>query len=181
MSLEKNEMENVKEKILQNDDYMKWLEKFTNRYPSFYENDLSGRGCNDIQNRRNLDLLFEVVDEYAEANYFYPKTTRQGIHFHIKYNGVGYKIGFASKNAKFYCERTEPMEDAIDFHYIQKNTTHPHAYFVESELYHIADSIKKLMVLGLEPENIEKLLEKRVDKCKKEKQNKQKVKTPKNN
>lgn len=183
MSLEKSEIENIKEKILQNDDYMKWLEKFTNRYPSFYEYDWVLTGCTkeDEQNIKQIGFLYEVVEEYAEANYFNATATKQGIYYQIKYNGVSYKVGFTSSSSKFYCERTEPMKMAIDFRYIQRNIKHSHAYFIESELYHIANSINRLMKLGMESENIKEELEATVDKCKTQESNKKKVKTPKNN
>lgn len=183
MSLEKSEIENIKEKILQNDDYMKWLEKFTNRYPSFYEYDWVLTGCTeeDKKNIKNIGFLYEVVEEYAEANYFYPKFIDQEVCYQIKYNGVGYKLGFTKINSKFYCEKIESMKMAIDFRYIQRNIKHSHAYFIESELYHIANSINRLMKLGMESENIKEELEATVDKCKTQESNKKKVKTPKNN
>ena len=183
MSLEKSEIENIKEQLLQNNDYMKWLEKFTNRYETFYEYDWVLTGCTkeDEQNIKHIGLLYEVVDEYAEANYFNATATKQGIYYQIKYNGVGYKVGFTSSSSKFYCERTEPMEDAINFCYIQEKRKHPHAYFIETEFYHIADSINKLMELGMEPDNIKEQLEITVDKCIEQESNKKKIKTPNNN
>ncbi len=184
MEFQKKDFEAQKEKLFKDDRYMNWLERFMSRCNLFYEGDEVTRYYlteEDKQNIKNIDVLYEFIEDYAEENYFETTLKNQKSYYSIKYNGIGYRVGISLSNAKFYCEKTEATEEAIDFHFIQENRKHPHAYLIDTQFYHIADGINKLMELGMTPENIEEQLEITVQKCKENESNKKKVKTPKNN
>ena len=167
MNLEKKNFEEQKEKLLKNNDYMNWLENFTNRYPSFYEYDWVLEGCSeeDIQNIQNIDVLYEVIEDYAVENYFKTTLENKGAFYLIKCNDVGYKVGMQFGNSKFYCERTEVTEEAINFGFIQTNTKHRRSYFIDTQFYYITDAINKLMELGMDLDSIEEQLQITVHKC----------------
>ena len=94
-----------KEKILENEEYIKSLEECTT------ENEKTI----DRINGENLEPLFLVIEDYAEENYIYPIGDTFGWHYTISYNGNNYNIGFTrGQGTFFYCTRTED-ESMLDF------------------------------------------------------------------
>ena len=68
--------ENKMKNMLSTTNYIEWLIEFTKKYESFTDSswlynpeELSE---NDFNNVSDLNLLYEIIDHYAEKNYIYP-------------------------------------------------------------------------------------------------------------
>ena len=102
---------NKQKEIQSNPKYINWLEKFTERYPRFTDDDIlyekKFKSAEDIDGVNNLSLLYNVIEEYAQKNYIYlEKNSDFYGSYKIKYNGIGYEIGcMVGQGTLFYCGR----------------------------------------------------------------------------
>lgn len=156
-----NECEkNIRGKILNNSEYMEWLFKFTNKYPSFsdynwlYEPD---KLCEEDRiNIDKLHVLYSIIDDYAHRNYL-PYFGENYLKFYkIRCNDIGYNIGeqLAMGGPSYGCERTMAEDNFVDFNDIITNHILPETpikdYMVKEfekvidELYNIGISIDRI-------------------------------------
>lgn len=122
--IERNEL---RETLLESDEYINWLEQFTIKYPGFSDNDwlhhkkkLPKR---DEINVEKLILFFEKIETYANNNYIYPNSTSNyNYSYNIKHNNIGYNIGIVfGQGGWCFCNRIEPKDDFIDYNDIKNN------------------------------------------------------------
>lgn len=98
-----------KEKILENEEYIKWLEEYVKN-----KNNFTSDSSNE-ENVESLESLYLVIEEYAEENYIYPVEDIFGYHYTISYNKNNYNIGYMTgPETFFYCEKTT-NESMIEF------------------------------------------------------------------
>ena len=117
-----------KEKILESEEYLDWLEEYTEIKEKFTSDD-----SND-ENVQSLEALYLLVEEYAEENYIFPSKTSFGNYYTVKYNGINYNIGYmAGQGIFFYCERTTE-ENLLDFKDILKGKKQPRAELIKLKL-----------------------------------------------
>ena len=99
-----------KERILENDEYMNWLEKYTESKHKFTYDDSRD------ENVESLEALYLVIEEYAEENYVFPN--------------IGYMAG---QEVFFYCERTND-DNILDFEDILEGKKNPRAELIKLKL-----------------------------------------------
>lgn len=108
----KNEVRN---KLVTTEDYVKWLEKFTKDNPDFnsdqwlYFPEKISKYDSD-----NVDLLCEfysVIESYAMKNYIYPTPCDWGGYYSIRYNGKVYEIGLLMGQGAFNFCRTSNINE----------------------------------------------------------------------
>ena len=98
-----------KEKILKSEDYLDWLEEYTEIKEKFTSDD-----SND-ENVQSLEALYLVIEEYGEENYIFPSKTPFGCYYTVKYKDTNYNIGYMTgQGIFFYCEKTNE-ESQINF------------------------------------------------------------------
>ena len=117
-----------KEKILESEEYINWLEQYT-RNKNKFTNDES-----HDENVESLEALYLVIEDYAEENYVFPSKTTFGNYYTVKYNGVDYNIGYmAGQELFFYCERTNE-ESIIEFKDIIEGKQKPNVELIKLKL-----------------------------------------------
>ena len=116
-----NIIEEVGNNIFYSDEYIKWLEDFTSRYPIFANDNFkdSNISFNDSVHVVNLNNFFNFVDRYAIENNLYQEKTSYAKEYYIYYNNIGYSI-MCIKGNIIMCRRI-PIFDInkfIDIKYI---------------------------------------------------------------
>ena len=151
-----------KEKIKTNSDSISWLEKYTDKYPRFTDDEFlfekKVKNVNDKENVEDLGLLFEVINEYANNNYLYAiKDSGYAGHYNIKYHNIGYEIGcMVGQGTLFFCGRTEYIDDNfIDFEDILLNKKQPHVDDIGKKLEGLQTIIATYYNQGVPIEAIE--------------------------
>lgn len=128
-------MEKLKkeEEIGSNPRYINWLERFTEKYPRFTDDDFlynkKIKSAEDIEGIKCLNMLYNVVEQYAQKNYIYlTKNSEYSGSYQIKYNDIGYEIGcMVGQGTLFYCGRVNnPDNTFIDFNDILLNKKQPY-------------------------------------------------------
>lgn len=109
-------------KLVSNDEYMRWLERFTEAYPNFCDDDwlyspesLTEEDYNQVQ---ELQYFFDGITQYALSNGINTKSIEYGFELFVKFNNIGYKIGIMSgQGTIMYVQRCEvPSEESfVDF------------------------------------------------------------------
>lgn len=98
-----------KERILESEEYINWLEAYTQKKDKF-TNDESNE-----ENVQSLEALYLVIEEYGEENYIFPSETPFGCYYTVKYKDTNYNIGYMTgQGIFFYCEKTNE-ESQINF------------------------------------------------------------------
>ena len=98
-----------KEKILENEEYINWLEEYTESKDIFTNDEARD------ENVESLEALYLIIEKYAEDNYIFPSKNTFGYYYTVKYNNMNYNIGYiAGQEVYFYCERTNE-EATINF------------------------------------------------------------------
>lgn len=108
-----------KKEIFSDTNYMKWLENFTIKHPSFasdtwlyFQEQISKE---DNENVGDLYLLYEGIDFYANRNYIYPMTCEFGDYYNIKLDNVCYEIGMLiGQGTLFFCNR-KPLNKDLEY------------------------------------------------------------------
>lgn len=117
-----------KERILENEEYMNWLEKYTESKHKFTYDDSRD------ENVESLEALYLVIEEYAEENYVFPSETTFGSYYTVKYGDINYNIGYmAGQEVFFYCERTND-DNILDFEDILEGKKNPRAELIKLKL-----------------------------------------------
>jgi len=136
--------------ILEHDDYISWLKTFTMKYPDFSDDEWlyfpSEISKNDNENVNDLNLLYEVVENYANKNYIEPTLCDFGNYYSIKHNNIGYDIGILiSQGTLFFCRRCDEDKYFIEFRDIQTNKVQPHTNLINQKLEELTSLINNMI------------------------------------
>ena len=130
---ELDERENKKLEIKSKTNYIEWLERFTEKYPRFTDDDFlynkKIKSSEDIDGINCLSILYDVIEEYAQNNYIYlTENNEYSGSYKIKYNGIGYEIGcMVGQGTLFFCGRiNNPDNTFIEYNDILLNKKQPH-------------------------------------------------------
>jgi len=127
---ELNRKEKEKQKLIENYDYINWLEKFTEseEHSSFASDTWlyfpEKISVEDNANVDKLDMFFEVLQEYCETHLI--ETSVKAMFstnvIHIMHNNIGYEVGLVVGQGAFvYVSREEINENSIEFSAIMNN------------------------------------------------------------
>ena len=112
---EYEEYEKRRRKLVESTDYIKWLEDFTKRYPSFsddtwlYKKDEISK--EDYANVCKISTFFSAIDLYARINYISGIPCEWGEYYSIEYNGKIYEIGtIVGQGAVSFCNTEDVNE-----------------------------------------------------------------------
>lgn len=165
-----------KEEILSNLDYMNWLQDFTAQHYSFSDVSLLDFPLEitdeDKKQIEKLELLYEIIDEYARENYIFPNEGEFDYYFHFKYKNIGYIIGVTvGQGVSCFCKREEinPKILYIDFNDIVNGLKDDKAKMITAKLDDITVSIINLYRQGIPAEAILDTLDKSSEYIKNEK------------
>ena len=142
--------EKSKRRIIENDNYILWLIKFTKEHPRFATDDWlytpSLISKEDNENVTDLGLLFDIIEEYADKNFIPLFPTEWGGYYLIQYNGIGFNIEVASgQGTIFGVERLDEVTPQfIDFKLIQKNVDLESTEEIRSKFVALNEQIKEL-------------------------------------
>ena len=158
-------------KILSNEDYINWLEKFTLNTPRFYCDSCFSPSINSLdnisQNIQDISLLYNAIKNYANDNYIAPIPTVCGDYYSIKHNNVGYQIGIMTgPETIYYCMRTEEEKNYIPFKDIQNNIKTPTAILINNKMEELTKLISSMIdndisydiILGETEKTLQKVL-----------------------
>jgi len=107
------EQERQKRELVEKTDYIKWLEKFTKKYPDFsdqtwlYKQDEISK--EDYENVSKISTFFSVISDFADKYYFpaYVCGSGSGLCYFLKYNDKIYDVGtIVGQGAVSYCYLT---------------------------------------------------------------------------
>ncbi len=129
--------------IISCDSYILWLQYFTLMYSSFTDDEFlynkKSISKENLEQVKKLSLLYKGIRQYADKNYLYPFIFDYEEYFKIKYNDIGYEIGFMSDNKSFYCSRIELSEDGfIDFNDIILDKKQPNTDYIDKNLLQLS-------------------------------------------
>lgn len=144
------------QEMFSNTDYLKWLESFTIENPSFCDDNWlyfpEQISEEDYEKVKNLNLLFEGIELYAQKNYIYPEECSFGWYYNIKFNNVGYEIGtLVGQGTLFYCKRT-PIDEKIeyiDFNDIINGKKRDNADAIAQQLQDLSNKVIELYKNGI--------------------------------
>lgn len=145
------ERERIKKKMIEDTEYIDWLEEFSENNPHF-TSDLQSEGNTD--NIRNLDLLYEIIDAYARKNYIRPHKTKWGYFYILEYKGSLYKIGCSNREYEFYyCNKiSETNREAISFEDVIKGRVSEEADLINLKLEKLNALLSELSAVLTEEE-----------------------------
>ena len=130
-----------KEEILESEEYINWLEEYTERKDKFTNDD------SHDENVEKLEALYLIIEEYAEENFVFSSKTTFGHYYTIKYNNVNYNIGYmAGQEVFFYCERTNE-ENILDFKDILEGKKQPSTELIKLKLNKLNLLINELSLI----------------------------------
>ena len=141
--------------------YMEWIERFTQKQSLFYSDDASDVDefednvtKTDIINISKLERLYDVVNNYANSNYIYPKSLSHGKFYYIQYNDKIYEIGIISSNNKVIsCELKKDIDitECIEIHDIISPSKHvtQRKETIEKEIKKLSDLVDELVENGI--------------------------------
>lgn len=162
-------------KILNNDDYINWLEEFTLDNPKFYcDSWFSSSISSPIikQNIQDISLLYEIIQNYAQENYINPILTVCGNYYQIKHNNIGYHLGIMTgPETIYYCMRSNEEENYIAFKDIQNNKKTQTSLFVNSKMKELTELINSMIDNDISSDIILDETEKTLQKVLKNKKN----------
>ena len=177
--------ENKMKNMLSNTNYIEWLIEFTKKYESFTDNswlynpeELSE---NDFNSVSDLNLLYEIIDHYAEKNYIYPMPCNFGNYYKIKFNNIAFEIGLiAGQGVVNFCNKIELNNDIslefIDYNDIINNKEYAHVQNINRYLSCIERKIMSAYYNGVPAEALKNALKKTIEEIKlKENKEKNKV------
>lgn len=142
--------EKMKNNVL-TEEYMDWLEKFTNQYSSFCDSDwlYSSERLEkkDSENVDRLQYLVEAIEEYCNENYILPTVEEDLEYYPLNYKDSCYKIGKREgQGIVCYCIRTDVYKYGIDFYEVKNNIKRPIVFEFDSKLQaldHMIDILKE--------------------------------------
>lgn len=172
--------EEFRDNITYSTDYIDWLEQFTAKNGSFANDsflyDSKDLTEEDMKRVDEIELFFEVIHDYAEANFIYPKKVDFGAYYSIQHNGIGYNIGMDhGQGGSFYCTRLEkPVEGSLEFKHVMSSVKLPETILAEFQLEQLVALIEKLNSESVPITAIQQTVEHTIQKIKKRNEEKNK-------
>ena len=150
------------EELILSDNYILWLEKFTEKYPNFTDDewfDDNKISYEDNKNVLKIGLLFYKIRRYARDNFIYPKDNIES--YNIEHNNIGYRIGLIDgQGSFFFCERTTPTNDFINLSNIRENIEQPNVRNIKKRLEFLKEYLTKLLKENIPVEAINETTQK---------------------
>ena len=156
----------LRETLLITDEYIQWLEEFTQKYPNFTDNDWLYQKEKlkeeDSFNVEKLILFFERIENYADNNYIYPtKNNNHTSSYNIKHNNIGYNIGIIyGQGGMCFCDRIEAKENFIDYYNIKNNVELNNTKVIKENLESLKLYINSLLEKNIPVEVLREATEK---------------------
>ena len=139
-----------------NDKYMKWLEKFMDKYPRIYEDEFMFNETISYEDKikvLNINNLYEMIRNYAKHYYISDNNEYMDSCYILKYNDNYYKLGLEIDSV--CCIKTKLIKDSyIDFKdissfYNKENTE------IDKKIEYLENVINSLLNSGLSSRTIE--------------------------
>ena len=140
----------IKLDIKTKDNYMNWLEEFTERVGVFIQDDFERPipleiGEDNAKFGKYIYLLYDIIIDYAKKNYLSPNYSKQNISYVIKYHDNVYEIGedLAWGN-EVYCKRLLNYNgEFIDYFDIRNDTVSLKRDIIKKQLNSLDNTIKE--------------------------------------
>lgn len=148
---QKNKIDEEKNEIFSNTNYLKWLETFTKEHQSFVDSDwlYSSEKISkeDNENVSKLHLLYEGIELYAKNHHIYPINCNFWYYYNIKLDNICYEIGvLTGKRTIFICNRM-PLQiniQYIDFNDIINDKKKDNNNIITQQLKELSDKVLEL-------------------------------------
>jgi len=135
------------------DNYLEWLEQFTEKYPNFtdiewlYSKEKITE--NDYENIKTIHLFYEIIEKYAQENYISGTQEYYGKYYIVKNNNFYFRIGIISgQGSIIFFNRHDILEKGfyydIDFNDIRNNKKREFAIEIDKKLDKLAELIKNI-------------------------------------
>lgn len=118
------------EKILENDNYINWLDNFSKDHKYFANNSWGelylGLPKSDINNASDISLFYTMLSEYCYSFKFagYIDARGNDVKFPLKHDDNYYLIGMSSDMQANYCLRLKTGDDSfVDYEDMKKYYT----------------------------------------------------------
>lgn len=166
----------ITEEITKNEDYINWLEGFTNNHKNFADDDWLYHPEKiseyDLSNVYKLSNFFEAIDNYANKNYIYSMVSEFGTNYYVKHNKFGYEIGvIVGQGTMFYVRRerlTKKNSDSfIDYKLIMESKVTDRAKIIVEKLEELDNFLINIANENIPIEAIEETTKKRLQLLKK--------------
>ena len=148
-----NERKKMSNNLINNDDYINWLDDFTKVHPEIIIleipniNYYCGISLDEFVNISFLSDFYKLISKYARKNYIFPNAFDDYENYYvIKVYNVFYEIGVIiddEQDVNFFCRRLQENDEGryfIDFKDIKENK-------VRHEVLHIRKNLKKLVAV----------------------------------
>ena len=150
-------------KIISSEDYILWLTEFSKKYSDFSNDSWLYSHKNidekDSINVEKLNLLYNAIENYANKNFISPIKDNEGQYYSIHYNNIGYNVGIIMyQGSLYFCQRTYPNENSINFKDIMENKKQPKTDFYNHKLAEFTEKIKDLVEIGIPIELIQSVI-----------------------
>lgn len=180
---EKEKEQKILDEIFKTDEYINWLENFTQEHKVFYTTDWLYRqeelSQKDKENLSKIKFLFEKIIEYGNENYIYPNQINEyEYEYYIKHNKMYYKIGInLGQGSSFFVERTEVdnKKTYIDFQNIKTRKISSKTIIIKQQLKELRKLIERLSKNDIPLEAIEEVSTDTIERLKKSKTRKKGV------
>ena len=146
-----NRMEKFQEENTISTKYIDWIAKFSKKHPVIATDYISDVDMDTLpkyvqNNISNLEFFYNMIRNYAEANYIYPVDCSLGEYYSIVHNKVGYHVGVDwGQGVYFYCERLEkPEENAIPYQFIMSTVKMPRTFLIQEKLDEFTSYLEQL-------------------------------------
>ncbi len=164
------ESENIKKmQIIKDDSYINWLESFLNVNETAttfskvtYSGDLTPL---DISNLEKLDLLYAIIERYANHNYIASTAMNEGLGYFVSFRGFFFKIikSHLDKD-EIFCSLAPNIsllssKNIIDFDKIMNDVGIVYDTDLKKSLEELANYIKYLKATGVPSESIRLTIE----------------------
>lgn len=155
--------------IIDSDEYINWLEKYTLKHPKFAHDDfifsIKSKDEDTQDKIYNIKFLYQAIEKYADNNYIMATKTNCGQYYSIVHNNVGYNIGvMIGEETLYYCARTEKNNNYINFKDIQSSKTISSAELINKKMEEINNIIDIMLENNIPSETISQVTEKTIQK-----------------
>lgn len=154
--------------LISNNEYMLWLENFTNNKTVFCDDEWiyfpDKLSKQDNENVDKLNLLYYALERYASDNSINYSGDDYEMYYMIKFNNTGYKIGVShGQGSRYFCERVgiDDFSKYISFKDLQNNIKRK-----QINLQGLSDLINYLYEENIPLDEISNTAEKTIQKIK---------------
>ena len=144
-------------KLLNDDYYFTWLNKFSCKMPIFLENYDYDINELDKNNIKNTHILYSLIRQEARYNSINVNTFSKGFYYIIENMGINYQIGLVTINDRFayFCSKCENIENVeiINIDYIREQNKLKKQQDIK-ELKQLKNLVIKLLERDINEQNI---------------------------